>query len=178
MVVVLLTGLALQALRQHETIRLSYAGGLTERNSDLGTAGRDGLLAVDAINAGEGIGGNESILSFAMARATQRCPESSQRAHLCKGDSHCGTHEKRCYHSHYPDRRCFPKADALTYGKQQRFDRRGRRLRPAQSEPGYCRGFGKSSDQHIRDTEGRAGMRPFQQVHKNPVCLGNHERDI
>lgn len=39
-------------------IKIGYVGGLTGRNGDLGTAGRDGaLLAVESINAGGGIAG-------------------------------------------------------------------------------------------------------------------------
>lgn len=41
-----------------KTIKIGYIGGLTGRNGDLGTAGRDGaLLAIEAVNASGGIGG-------------------------------------------------------------------------------------------------------------------------
>jgi branched-chain amino acid transport system substrate-binding protein len=46
--------------QNNEPIRIGFVGGLTGRNGDLGTAGRDGAqLAVDAINAAGGINGRK-----------------------------------------------------------------------------------------------------------------------
>ncbi len=44
----------------NDTVRLGFIGGLTGRNGDLGTAGRDGAqLAVDSLNAAGGINGRK-----------------------------------------------------------------------------------------------------------------------
>ena len=57
---VLATGLLLASCQKTETIRLGFVGGLTGRNGDLGTAGRDGaILAVETINENGGINGRK-----------------------------------------------------------------------------------------------------------------------
>lgn len=61
----LLTGMVLVVLivfgcSENKPLKIGFVGGLTGRNGDLGTAGRDGaLLAIDSINAGGGIGGRK-----------------------------------------------------------------------------------------------------------------------
>jgi branched-chain amino acid transport system substrate-binding protein len=77
MAVVLLTGFFLQACPKHETIRIGFVGGLTGRNGDLGTAGRDGaLLAVEAINADGGINGKKIEL---VIRDDKSDPEEAKK---------------------------------------------------------------------------------------------------
>lgn len=74
---VLLACLAVQSCKKPETIRLGFVGGLTGRNGDLGTAGRDGaLLAVEAINAGGGIGGKQIEL---IIRDDKSDPEEAEK---------------------------------------------------------------------------------------------------
>jgi len=74
---VLLTWFILQSCQKPETIRLGFVGGLTGRNGDLGTAGRDGaLLAVEVINAGGGIGGKRIEL---VVRDDKSDPEEAKK---------------------------------------------------------------------------------------------------
>jgi branched-chain amino acid transport system substrate-binding protein len=73
----LLTSLTLQSCQKQEKIRLGFVGGLTGRNGDLGTAGRDGsLLAVEAINASGGIGGKRIEL---VIRDDKSDPEEAKK---------------------------------------------------------------------------------------------------
>jgi branched-chain amino acid transport system substrate-binding protein len=77
MAVVVLTGLTLHACQKPETIRIGFVGGLTGRNGDLGTAGRDGtLLAVEAINAEGGINGKKIEL---LIRDDKSDPEEAKK---------------------------------------------------------------------------------------------------
>lgn len=65
------------ACQKQEVIRLGFIGGLTGRNGDLGTAGRDGaLLAIEAINAGGGIGGKRIEL---VIRDDKSDPEEAKK---------------------------------------------------------------------------------------------------
>jgi len=73
----LLAGLSLPSCQKTEKIRLGFVGGLTGRNGDLGTAGRDGaLLAIEAINAGGGVGGKRIEL---VIRDDQSDPEEAKK---------------------------------------------------------------------------------------------------
>jgi branched-chain amino acid transport system substrate-binding protein len=77
MMAALLTSLTLQSCQKPEKIRLGFVGGLTGRNGDLGTAGRDGaLLAVEAINATGGIGGKRIEL---VIRDDKSDPEEAKK---------------------------------------------------------------------------------------------------
>jgi branched-chain amino acid transport system substrate-binding protein len=68
---------SLQSCQKPETIRLGFVGGLTGRNGDLGTAGRDGaLLAVETINAGGGIDGKRIEL---VIRDDKSDPEEAKK---------------------------------------------------------------------------------------------------
>lgn len=59
-VLILLVCLILGACRDKEPLKIGFVGGLSGRNGDLGTAGRDGaILTVDAINASGGINGRK-----------------------------------------------------------------------------------------------------------------------
>jgi branched-chain amino acid transport system substrate-binding protein len=75
--IVLLAGSVLQSCQKPETIRLGFVGGLTGRNGDLGTAGRDGaLLAIEDINASGGIGGKRIEL---VIRDDKSDPEEAKK---------------------------------------------------------------------------------------------------
>ena len=52
--------LLLVSCKNNEPVKIGFVAGLSGRNGDLGTAGRDGaLLAVDAINAAGGVNGRK-----------------------------------------------------------------------------------------------------------------------
>lgn len=75
---ILLLGLVLVGCQKRESLKIGFVGGLTGRNGDLGTAGRDGAqLAVDAINAAGGVNGRIFEL---LVRDDKSDPEEAKRA--------------------------------------------------------------------------------------------------
>jgi len=65
------------ACQKNEPIKIGFVGGLTGRNGDLGTAGRDGAqLAVDTINADGGVNGRRLEL---IVKDDKSDPEEAKR---------------------------------------------------------------------------------------------------
>jgi branched-chain amino acid transport system substrate-binding protein len=74
---VLLALCSLCGCQKNEPVRIGFVGGLTGRNGDLGTAGRDGAqLAVDSINAAGGVNGRKLEL---LVKDDKSDPEEGKR---------------------------------------------------------------------------------------------------
>lgn len=75
---VLVFGCVLMSCQGREPLKIGFVGGLTGRNGDLGTAGRDGAqLAIDTINAAGGIMGRMLEL---VVRDDKNDPDEAKRS--------------------------------------------------------------------------------------------------